>query len=240
MLPDALLAFAENAPPPPGPPQGSDSDEAAFARLRWLAVPGLEASSGGPYRVLDCRPLSLSMTSTTADATIAATFARLRGDDGRRLAGVKVQDALRAASDIALPGFDVATRGDGPIFRAPEMEWKWDVTLVDEHLLFSRSWSGDLHARARVLPADGGARIVDVEVTHKLGEGDPRAALALVEYLVRVYVLAKVAPHPLPVGSPTSTTRDAFLYSWSLHGRAAFFAAPLAGLPLAPSSSLGM
>lgn len=230
MLPHALLAFAENAPPPPGPPQGTDTDEAAFARLRWLAVPGLESTTGGAYRVLDCRPLALSMTSTTADASIAATFAHLRTDDGRRLATATMPDALAAPCDIALSGFDVP-RKDGPVFRAPEMEWKWDVTLLGDRLSFTRSWSGDLHAVARVASGEDGARLVAVEVARKLCAGDARTAVALVEYLARVYVLAKVAPHPLPEGSPTATTRDAFLYSWSLHGRAAFFAAPMAGLP---------
>jgi hypothetical protein len=225
MLPRELLAFGESPPPPVAPPQGTDPSD-AFARLRWLAVPGL-VKDGAPVRVLDCRALSLSMTSMTSSAEVAARFTQLRTDGGARLADVSVNDALRTPCDLLLAGI---RDDDGPIFRAPEMEWKWDASRVGRRLLFSRSWSGDLQAAATIDERPDGPHLVDLEVAAKLCGDDARTAVCLVQYLVRVMLEGKVTPHPVPAVAPTSSVQELFMYSWSLHGRAAFFALPMTSI----------
>jgi hypothetical protein len=202
MFPAELLEFVAAAPPPVAPPRGDDLEQ-ALEHLRWLTVPAL-----APYRVLDCRALSLSMKQTGEKHV--DRFRALRAAPFQR---TPIEDAITIS--CAIPPLEL---DEAWTFRAPEMEWKWDATFANGELVFSRSWSG----LQRVVIGDG-----RIEVGRELCNGDARSALALVQYLISTYVLTKVAPHPLPPGSPTTTTRDAWLYSWSVHGRAAFFAAPM-------------
>src|SRR5437667_10541486 len=107
----------------------------SFSQLAWL---GPEQNPFG-LRVLDLRPFSTTMISATADPSIATRFGQLRTASGEEHRGRHPEDAVVTPCNLTYP-FNGESR-DGPLFKAQQMEDKWDIYLHDGHLYFARSWT---------------------------------------------------------------------------------------------------
>ncbi len=192
------------------------SPDDTFSQLAWL-----EADQN-PFhlRVLDIRPFSTTMISTTSDPAIAARFNQLRGATGEEHRGHSPEDALVAPCHLTYP-FNGESR-DGPLFVARQMEDKWDISLYDGHLYFARSWTGELVLRAAIDFKEKEAVITEVEASRKNVTGDPAVAVRVVDFLMKTHLYRKEAPHPLPPGLPEDKKTLA-LYSFSQFGRWAFY-----------------
>jgi hypothetical protein len=187
-----------------------------FSQLAWLEA---DQSSFG-LRVLDCRPFSTAMISTTRDPNIAARFNQLRGSTGEEHRGRHPEDALAVPCDLSYP-FGGEGK-DGPLFVARQMEDKWDIYLYDGHLYFARSWTGDLVFRAAVEFREREAVITEVEASRAKVMDQPALAVRMVDFLVKTHLYHKEAPHPFPQGYPEDI-RHLALYSFSEYGRWAFY-----------------
>lgn len=180
---------------------------------RWLTA----AESPFGVEVLDCRAFAASMISTTGAPGIAERFLELRGDDGSRLCGAAPQDARALPWTLA---YEVAVAWrPGPLFRAREMEVKWDVSCHDDTLFLTRSWTGSLEFTARVSqPAAGRVMLSDLVAAGSWAAHGPRHAVATLDFVVRSHVLGLVAPHPLPPDAGDDPGQLAMV-SFSLFGR---------------------
>jgi hypothetical protein len=167
-----------------------------FSGLTWLGPD----ESPFRLRVLDCRPFSTAMISTTKDPNIAARFNQLRCSSGEEHRGRHPENAVVARCDLSYP-FDEESK-DGPLFVARQMEEKWDIYLYDGHLYFSRSWTGDLVYRATVEFREGKAVITAVEAGRAKGANDPGLAVRAVDSLMKTHLYRTEAPHPLPRDYP--------------------------------------
>lgn len=192
------------------------SQDDVFSQLRWL-----EADEN-PFhlRVLDCRPFSTTMISTTKDPNIAARFSHLRTVSGEEHRGRHPEDALVAQGNLLYP-FNGESR-DGPLFVAQEMEDKWDIYLYDGHLYFARSWTGELAFRAAIEFKEKEAVITEIEASRAEVMDDPALAVRMVDFLMKTHLFHKEAPHPFPQGIPEEKQMLA-LYSFSEYGRWAFY-----------------
>lgn len=196
--------------PPPGAGAGAGSAEDTAPR--WLAA----ADSPFGVEVLDCSAFAAGMISTTGAPGIAERFLELRDDDGSRLRGADPQDARPLPADLAyrLP---VPWR-PGPLFRAPAMEVKWDVSLHDDTLYLTRSWTGSLEFRARLsLPADR-ALVSGIVAAGNWADQGAGHVVAVVDFVLRSHVLGLLVPHPLPPG-PEDDPQQLAMMSFSLYGR---------------------
>lgn len=193
-----------------------DGDD-LFTQLQWL-----EADQN-PFRlrVLDCRPFSTTMISTTSDPTIAARFSQLRTASGEEYRGRQPEDAVAVPCRLSYPFRGDAQ--DGALFTAQQMEDKWDIYLFDGYLYFARSWTGDLVFRARIRCQAGEAVITTIEASRARALQDPALAVRMVDFLVKTHLYHTEAPHPLPRDFPQNNQSIA-LYSFSEYGRWAFFA----------------
>lgn len=192
--------------PPPG------TDEADDTEPRWLAA----ADSPFGVEVLDCSAFAAGMISTTGAPGIAERFLELRDDDGSRLRGADPRDAQSLPADLTyhLP----APWRPGPLFRAPVMEVKWDISLHNDTLYLTRSWTGSLEFRARLnLQADR-ASLSSVLAAGNWADQGADYAVAVVDFVVRSHVLGLRVPHPLPPGTEDDSQQLA-LASFSLYGR---------------------
>jgi hypothetical protein len=117
------------------------ADDDPFSQLNWLEP------DQNPFglRVLDCRPFSTSMISTTKDAAIAAKFTYLRTTTGEEHKGKSPDDALTVRCDLRYPLSSEPK--DGPLFLAEQMEDKWDIYLHDGHLFFARKGASGIPRR---------------------------------------------------------------------------------------------
>ncbi|MBK8167174.1 MAG: O-acetyl-ADP-ribose deacetylase [bacterium] len=192
--------------PPPG------ADEAGDTEPRWLHA----ADSPFGVEVLDCSAFAAGMISTTAAPGIAERFLELRDDDGSRLRGADPQDARSLPADLAyrLP----TPWRPGPLFRAPAMEVKWDVSLHEDTLYLTRSWTGSLEFRARLSLQADRARVTNIVAAGNWDDQGTGYAAAVVDFVVRSHVLHLRVPHPLPPGTDDDARRLA-MASFSLYGR---------------------
>lgn len=112
-----------------------------LGRVRW--VPATENPFG--VDVLDCSAFAESMVSASSSPEVAKRFMELRASDGEHCRG---KDPTIAASARCLLTYPSSAHAQSALFRAAEMEEKWDVFLLDGDLNFARSWTGELVYRA--------------------------------------------------------------------------------------------
>jgi hypothetical protein len=180
--------------------------------IRW--IPAAENRFG--VDVLDCSAFAQSMVSWTSDVQITMRFSELRGSQGEHCRGKDVNDhsvtcRLEYPSDRHL---------DGPVFRAEEMEDKWDIFLLDGVLHFSRSWTGDLVYKATIKFNDSQA-IVNL-IRGQREPGSSEDPVAVVDYLIKSHVYGLVVPHPLPKTDQASVG-DLARWSFARYGRRGLF-----------------
>ena len=175
--------------------------------IRW--IPAAENRFG--VDVLDCSAFAQSMVSWTSDVQITMRFSELRGSQGEHCRGKDVNNSL-VTCRLEYP-FDNPV--DGPVFRADQMEDKWDVFLLDGDLYFSRSWSGDLAYIAKTTFENSKAIVTQIRGQREPGSSEN--PVAVVDYLIKSHVYGLVAPHPLPTDQ--TNFRDLALWSFSRYGR---------------------
>src|SRR5262245_22091409 len=116
----------------------SDADQEVTCR--WLA----KDDAANPFLVAgyDCLAFVRSRLTATSDQRIAETFDSLRdslGTENFRFLPpqpMEIPTTLQYAHD--------GSPTDGPVFKAREMEQKWDIYLYSDRLYFCRSWTGAL------------------------------------------------------------------------------------------------
>jgi hypothetical protein len=153
------------------------------------------------------------MISTTGDLHLAVSFNVLRGSTGTEHRGQAVADAHTC--QCALSYSYTGEVGDGALFKAEQMEDKWDIYLYRPYLFFTRSWSGQLVYRATVTVERGSLRVTHIEcpATEEL-----EFARRVVDYLIRSHLMNLRIPHPLPADVPPDPQSIAAM-SFSLFGR---------------------
>jgi hypothetical protein len=180
--------------------------------VRWLTP---DESPFG-IEVLDCRQVALSLTTTAGDASIAARFGSLRRSDGSELRGLVPEDGVEVHGSLSYPGGGVAAVG--PLFKAEEMEDKWDVYAYDDAWYFARSWTGDLIYRADV------ERVGD-ELTIRravAGDFDGVNAIRCIDFLIKSHVFGGVDPTHC-WRNCAKNTGQLVMGSFSLFGRRGLF-----------------
>jgi len=168
--------------------------------------------------VLDCSAFAHSMVSVTSNAEIATRFTQLRGSEGEHCRTKDPGNLVTTHCQLKFP-FDA--HRDGPLFRAEQMEDKWDVFLLDGgDLFFSRSWTGDVVYKASIVFEYSHAIVTQIRGQRE--EGSSEDPVAVVDYLIKSHVFGLVAPHPLPI-TPQTNEQDLALWSFARYGRRGLF-----------------
>lgn len=148
--------------------------------------------------IFDCRAQTMTMVSMAADPSVAESFARLRGSDGSEYIGTSPEDPAFFEIELLVPLQGQVLR-DGPLFKAEQMEDKWDIYRYGNMYYFVRSWTGTLvhvaHGRVRegVLCIDG-----IVTASQMIDERDRAFFACEVYFLLVNHVLGFAYPHPVP------------------------------------------
>lgn len=179
----------------------------------------LEIGSGNPFnaRVLDIRPLTQTVTATTQNPDVAKRFLELRESDGSDLANTSADGWISVACslEVAFPTAPI----DGPLYKAAQMEDKWDIYAYDSALYFSRSWTEILIYKAIFRRVD---RIIVINTIDSAPNYSDKADQAVLFLLVS-HVLGRPFPNPIPTGVGDDTEQIA-LHSFSSYGRNALYA----------------
>ncbi len=185
-------------------------------KSRWIAA----ADNKFGIDVLDIMAFSQSMMSTTADPEIAATFSQLRGSQGEACRGKKPANASSTVCDLVYP-YD-GQHADGALFTSPEMEFKWDIYLLESNIYFARSWTGQLIFVAHLRFETERVRVHEITYSSEQND-DPLYAIACVDFLIKSHVFRCLVPHPLPPDYPNHPDQIA-CFSFGQYGRMGRFA----------------
>ena len=192
------------------------SDEAKYP---WLK-PG---DSGNPFPMecIDVRALTLYVTASTGNPAVAQRFGELRRSDGREFHGRTPDDPVALETTLVYP---LPAEPLGPVlYRAAEMEEKWDVYFDGTHAYLTRSWTGQL-AFVLAVAIDGHKlRVTRVTASRPQLYGQESFAARVVDFIVRTHVLEIAMPHPLPEMLLGKTGHELALFSFSQFGRVGQF-----------------
>lgn len=181
--------------------------------VRWLAP------QENPFGIdiLDCRVYATTTLSATNSPEIAARYCKLRDSTGEELRGKRPERARSLTCSLTYPMRNKPT--EGPLFKAEQMEDKWDIYFYDGHLYFRRSWTGDLVFRAHIEFEEHKATVTTVDAS---SVDDDALALAQVDFLIKSHLLGLEVPHPLPKNLGKNPYTLA-IYSLALFGRRGFY-----------------
>jgi len=171
-------------------------------------------------RIFDCRPFTRYFTALTGNPEVAKSFSLLRHSDGRERRG-RMPEACVAVPCRLIYKL-MKNVPDGVVFRAREMEEKWDVDLFEDKLYLSRSWTGTLIMVAHLQLSAKSLTISEVNAKVS-SHGDSTMIVRDVDFLIKTLLLEREVPHSLPPGLP-STEKAIVIYSHSNFGRQAAFA----------------
>jgi hypothetical protein len=193
------------------------SDPGAEPVCRWLA----QTDEANPFEIdgYDCSSFVSSMISVTADQQIAETFAALRNSMGAENAGKLPKAPHEVAASLEYP-YDGPV-ADGPLFKAAQMEHKWDIYLYGDRLYFCRSWTGMLTYVAEFSLGDSNLKIVRVWMS---GDDAHTTEFAIrdIDYLIKSHLYGRRVPHPLP-NEIAHDPENVALYSFSQYGNMCSF-----------------
>ncbi len=130
--------------------------------------------------------------------------------------GGPIPDATHVATSLRFPHNGASL--DGVVFKAPEMEVKWDIYCYDSTFLFARSSTGDLRVAAAVVGHED-IHITDIECRRS----DAEVAASHVYYLVATHAMGLVFPHRVPSDTPNDPMVIATA-SFSLFGNRGWYA----------------
>jgi len=181
--------------------------------FKWL-----DAGVDNPYnrRILDIRPFTQHMTSTTTDPIIATLFLQNREGVGQEYAGCEFENSISIDVRLIYPHNGEKIEGAG--YKAKEMEDKWDIYAWNDILYFVRSWTGELCYRAFITYDDESFIVNRIEFK-KLSERSNEQSMAInnIHFLISTLTFHAVRPHKIP--EHLNTNEEIAGYSFSLFGR---------------------
>jgi len=192
-------------------------------------IPWIEAAEN-PWgvRVLDVRPVTLGMLSTTRDEKCARNAISYRGDDGASFFD-QVPEATRRIPAGLKYRVENSTLVPGALFLPESMEDKWALFFADGRILCIRSWLRKVVAIAqtRIVGDFLEVETIDGALVSEEGEEAEFSVRAL-DFLLRSLALGLEYPAPLPIPGIEHNPSTAALMCMSIYGRAAHFATPYA------------
>jgi len=157
------------------------------------------------------------MVSATSDEAVAEQFTQLRSSLGSEIAGSSPEQARQVRCSLSFPLS--APFEEGPLFKAEEMEDKWDIYFLAGQLYFCRSWTGELVFRTAVGLSPESMAVTSIETN---SPEDDDIAVAQVAFLLRSHVLNRLSLHPLPKRFGTDI-QALTIYSFSEYGRRGWY-----------------
>jgi len=199
-------------------------------------IPWIEAADN-PWgvRVLDVRPVTLTMLSASADPQCASNAVSFGQDDGTSFIGEEPPATRVAEASLTFPVDRMLA--DGVLFVPREMEHKWALFYHRGEVICVRSWLRKVQVVARVEQREDQVEITQVRGTFGAEDEERDFTTRILDYLLRSHALDTVYPAPLPTGME-SDPQAAAMWCMSMFGNRALIATPHRFVRLDPDRPL--
>jgi hypothetical protein len=176
-------------------------------------------------RVLDVRPVTLTMLSSSADPQCAANALSFGQEDGTAFIGELPPVTRTTQASLTFP-IDGGL-AEGVLFQPREMEHKWALFYLRGHVICVRSWQRKVLAVARLELHENENYAEVTEVRGVFGEQDedPELTVRTLDYLLRSHALDLTYPAPLSAGQAEDPKAAAW-WCFSMFGNRARYATP--------------
>lgn len=195
-----------------------------FPEIQWIAP----ADNPWKVRLLDLRPVTQSLLATSADPQCAANALSFFHDDGASFSAKQPNSARTV--EVSLHYRIAQPFAEGALFIPACMEEKWAIFYRGGRILFVRSWTRELYARAevKVHEHEHGEEIHITAIQGDLVEEneEPGYKARVADYLIRSHALDLVYPIPMPLSSAEEPPIHTAMWCFQGFGRRAWFATP--------------
>jgi ankyrin repeat protein len=195
---------------------GSDKKEKESSNeieLPWIDP----ADNPWGLHLLDLRPLTQTMLSTSKDPRMAENAISYSGEDGTTFFGLKPANQKTVNVNISLP-IDKSLQA-GVLFIPNTMEHKWAIYFDGEFLIFVRSWLREVFVIAKTIQKND-----ELLVEQIIGEFTQNESLefttAVLNFLLISHSNEEIIPAPIP-NELDSDLYKAGLWAFSTYGNMA-------------------
>jgi hypothetical protein len=190
-----------------------------FPDIRWIDP----AANPWGVRLLDVRPVTQGMLSTSSDPECAANALSYGHEDGSGFTNLPPNSTRN--TKLGLRYRIDGPLADGALFIPASMEHKWAIFHRAAKILFVRSWTRELYAMADVTTHENEIELTEIRGDLITEDEDEQFKRRVVDYILRSHVLEEVYPAPLP-RELSEEPMQAALWCFSCFGSLALVATP--------------
>jgi hypothetical protein len=197
---------------------GKGKQEQIPSNTEEEGLPWIEpADNPWNIKLLDLRPITHKMVSTSSDPRMAANAVSYGGEDGTVFWGQKPKIDKTVATNLTIP-ID-GTLAPGVLFMPNAMEHKWAMYFDGEHLIFVRSWQREVFVVAKTVQKNN-ELIVENIYGEFVGNETPAFTKAVLNFLLISHSIGEIIPAPLPKELEVDT-KNAGFWAFSIYGNMA-------------------
>jgi hypothetical protein len=194
-------------------------DSAEVPDINWVEA----ADNPWGVRVLDVRPVTLTMLATSTNPECAANAVSYGQDDGISYIGEEPPVTRNVEANLRFPIDRLLA--DGVLFAPSEMEHKWALFYHRGEIICVRSWLRQVEVVASVEEHQDHVEVTAVRGTFGAEDEDPELTVRVLDFLLRSHALELVYPAPLPAGMEKEP-QEAAMWCMSMFGNRAHCATP--------------
>lgn len=179
----------------------------------------LIAPENNPWNIelLDLRPVTLTMISSSKDPQMATNAMSYGGEDGTIFWQQQPPIGTTNATSLVIPidGY----LAPGVLFIPGQMEHKWAIYYDGENLIFVRSWQRRVHVIAKTIQEKD--QLIITSITGEfMGDEDPAFTKAVLNFLLISHCMHETVPAPI-LKELGPNSKEAGLWAFSLYGNMA-------------------
>jgi Ankyrin repeats (3 copies) len=168
-------------------------------------------------QLLDLRPLTQTMLSSSQDPRMATNAISYGGEDGTTFFGIKTTNQRTINVNISLP-IDKSLQ-IGVLFIPNTMEHKWAIYFNGEYLIFVRSWLREVFVIAKTTQKN--SELLIEQITGEFTQNESAEfTTAVLNFLLISHSNEEIIPAPIP-SELESNLYNAGLWAFSTYGKMA-------------------
>jgi hypothetical protein len=193
--------------------------EYAESKLSWVK----ESDNRWGIRLLDVRPVTQHMLSTSSDIRCAMNAVSFECDDGTSFIGENPQLDRFVAVNLRFPIDKFLA--DGILFTPRTMEHQWAIFYHQNKIIFVKSWQRRVTALAHIENHKDHVIIALVHGAFVEENEPPDLTIRVLDYLLVSHALKEDYPAPIPLGMENDPQAAAW-WCMSKYGNLAKYATP--------------